>query len=455
MSENSVDKNSKDSVRVKFFTRDEDEALHCAGNPLFVPVSLKRFGLSEIVNHLLTTETPVPFEFLIDGTILKTTLQEYLISNGLSTETSLTLEYTRAVLPPKFLSSFSNEDWVSSIDSIGSMNFAAAEGNVTTNPKILTGSYDGIVRIWNGSGKVETQLEGHSQAVKSVKFISPTRFVTGGMDRTIRLWKAGTISNEDLDKETQAGRTVALLDYHKDAVSSLDVDSSSNRILSASHDNSVAIWSTNPKEMETTELADESERLSSASRKRLKLAIKDATIKRKSPLAIMDAHRAPVESVIFDSKDKTVGYSVSQDHTIKTWDLITSKCVDSKQTNYSLLSLAALPHLGLLASGSSARHINLHDPRASKVTNSQLVGHTNFVVSLTTTTDNDYVLISGSHDGTTKVWDVRANKPMYTITRESNELKSKVLAVNWEKEIGIMSGGSDKKLQINSNVDFK
>lgn len=454
MSDQSVEKASKDAVRVKFFTRDEDETLHCASNPLFVPVSLKRYGLSEIVNHLLATETPVPFEFLIEGTILKTTLQEYLIKNGLSTESSLTLEYTRAVLPPKFLSSFSNEDWVSSVDSIGSMAFAAATGTVTSNPKILTGSYDGIVRIWNGSGKVETQLEGHSQPVKAVKFVSPTRFVTGGMDRTIRLWKAGTVSNEDIDKETQAGRTVALLDYHKDAVVSLDVDTDSNRILSGSHDNSLAIWSTNPKEMETTEMVDEAERLSSASRKRLKLAVKDSSIKRKAPLAILESHRGPVESVIFDPKDKTVGYSVSQDHTIKTWDLLTSKCVDSKQTNYSLLSLTALPGLGLLASGSSARHINLHDPRASKVTNSQLVGHTNFVVSLATT-DNDYVLLSGSHDGTTKVWDVRANKSMYTITRESGELNSKVLSVNWEKEIGIMSAGSDKKLQINSNVDFK
>lgn len=447
----STEDHSKDSLRVKFFTRDEDENLHCPSNPLFVPVGLKRYGLSEIVNHLLKTESPVPFEFLIDGTILKTTLQDYLVANGLSTETVLTLEYTRAVLPPKFLSSFSNDDWVSAVDSIGSMN----SNDVITNPKILTGSYDGIVRIWSQSGQIETQLEGHSQPVKAVKFISPAKFVTGGMDRTIRLWKADVISQEDIVEETQKGKTSALLDYHKDTVSSLDINVESNRIISGSHDNSVAIWSTNAKDMETTQLADESERLSSASRKRLKLAIKDRTIKRKAPLAVLDNHRGPVEDVIFDPKDNTVAYSVSQDHTIKTWDLITSKLVDSKQTNYSLLSIASLPQLGLLATGSSARHINLHDPRASKVTNSQLIGHTNFVCSLTGTSDNEYVLISGSHDGTVKVWDVRANQSMYTITRESNELKSKVLAVKWEKEIGILSGGSDKKLQINSNVDFK
>lgn len=450
-----IQENSKDQVKVKFFTRDEDESLHCSQNPIYIPVSLRRFGLSEIVNHLLETEIPVPFEFLIDGTILKTDIQDYLIKNGLSTEAFLTLEYTRAVLPPKFLSSFSNDDWISSIDSISSMELPGTDKtSIVTAPKILTGSYDGIVRIYNSSGKVETQLTGHSQPVKAVKFISPTRFVTAGMDRAIRLWRAGVVSDEDIEKDTQAGHTFALLDYHKSTVSSLDLNLETNRILSGSYDNSLAFWSTNPKEMNTSDPIDASERLSSSSRKRLKLAIKDSSIRRKAPLAIMESHRAPVEGVLFDAKDSTVAYSVSQDHTIKTWDLMTARCVDTKQTNYSLLSVVALKNMNLLATGSSARHINLHDPRASKVTNSQLVGHTNFVVSLATT-DNEYMLISGSHDGTAKIWDIRANKAMYTITRQSEEAKSKVFAVNWEKEIGIISAGSDKKLQINSSAEFK
>lgn len=446
---------TKDQIKVKFFTRDEDESLHCSSNPIYIPVSLKRFGLSEIVNHLLETESPVPFEFLVNGTILKTDIQEYLVNNGLSTEAFLTLEYTRAVLPPKFLSSFNNDDWISSIDTIGSMELTDGNGGTLISaPKILTGSYDGIVRIYNASGKVETQLTGHSQPVKAVKFISPTKFITAGMDRSIRLWRAGAISDEDIDKDTQAGHTFALLDYHKSTVSSLDLHSKTSRILSGSYDNSIAFWSTNPKEMNTSDPIDMSDRLSSASRKRLKLAVKDSSIRRKAPLAVLESHRGPVEGVLFDDNDPTIGYSVSQDHTIKTWDLMTARCVDTKQTNYSLLSLVALKNMSLLATGSSARHINLHDPRSSKVTTSQLIGHTNFVVSLTTT-DSEYMLISGSHDGTAKIWDIRANKAMYTITRQSQEKKSKVLAVNWDKEIGILSAGSDKKLQINSSAEFK
>ncbi|QPG75174.1 hypothetical protein FOA43_002523 [Brettanomyces nanus] len=446
-----------DQVKIKLVTRDEDNSLHVAPNPLYVPVSLKRYGLSEIVNHLLETDTPVPFEFIIDGTMLKGSIQDYLVTKGLSAETFLTLEYTRAVLPPKFLASFSNEDWVSAIDSIGTMTSSSSDQSTVTPPKILTGSYDGIVRIYNMQGKVETQLVGHQQPIKAVKFLSPTRFITSGIDRTIRLWKAGTVSDENLDMDTQNGHTIALLDYHKSTVSSLAVDLGSSRILSGSYDNTVALWSTKPKEMSTSDPLEavDSQVLSSASRKRLKLAVRDSTLKRKSPLAVLESHRQPVEGVIFDPKDSTVGYSVSQDHTIKTWDLVTARCVDSKQTNYALLSVTALNKLNLLATGSSARHINLHDPRSSKITNTQLIGHKNFVCSLATPSDNEYMLLSGSHDGTAKVWDIRANKAIYTITRQSGLSQSKVFAVDWEKEIGILSGGSDKKLQINSEAELR
>lgn len=450
---------NKGQVKIKFITREEDSSLHVSPNPLFVPVTLKRFGLSEIVNHLLETESPIPFDFIINGTILKGSLDDYLLQNGLSSEAFMTVEYTRALLPPRFLASFSNEDWISSIDALGTMTTDSGNGEVITAPKILTGSYDGIVRIYNLHGKVETQLSGHRQPVKAVKFISPTKFVSAGMDREVRLWKAGTVGEEDLGNETQNGKTIALLSYHKSSISSLAVNLSSSRIISGSYDNTLAIWSTKPKQMSTSnpleDLDSRKGNMSSASRKRLKLAVGDSTIKRKSPLAVLESHVRPVEDVIFDPNDDTVGYSVSQDHTVKTWDLVTAKCVDTRRTNHPLLSVTALPNLHLLATGSSARHINLHDPRSSKITNSKLVGHRNFVCSLKVPSNNDYMILSGSHDGTVKVWDIRTNSAIYTITRESKDPATKVFAVGWEKDIGIISGGNDKKLQINSEAEFR
>ncbi|EDZ69143.1 YOR272Wp-like protein, partial [Saccharomyces cerevisiae AWRI1631] len=278
---------------------------------------------------------------------------DYLTKKGLSSEASLNLEYTRAVLPPSYLNSFSNEDWVSSLD--------VGDGS----KHIISGSYDGIVRTWDLSGNVQKQYSGHSGPIRAVKYISNTRLVSAGNDRTLRLWKTKNDNlkltsqqqaQEDDDDEVniEDGKTLAILEGHKAPVVSIDV-SDNSRILSASYDNSIGFWSTIYKEMTVVDPLEDinnpNNKISTAARKRRKLTMKDGTIRRRAPLSLLESHTAPVEQVIFDSTDNTVGYSVSQDHTIKTWDLVTARCIDTRTTSYSLLSIAQLSTLNLLACG--------------------------------------------------------------------------------------------------------
>ncbi|EGV61198.1 ribosome biogenesis protein ytm1 [Yamadazyma tenuis] len=445
----------KSQVKIKFITK-EDESLAVSEAPLYVPISLKRYGLSEVVNHLLAndseSENPIPFDFLIDGKLLRTSLEDYLTKNALSSETFLTLEYTRAVLPPSYLASFNNNDWISSLDTI----------NFSGKSKILSGAYDGVVRIYNMSGVIEKQFTGHSGSIRAVQWVSPTRVVSCGNDRQIRLWKnkeAGEIDDKADDEDPEEGTTIAILEGHKGPVVSLAVDSKINRILSAGYDGEVGFWSTNHKEMDKIQPLDyDANVLSSSSKKRRKMAVQDSTLRRRSPLSMLQSHKQPVEGITFDLTDSTVAYSVSQDHTIKTWDLVTSRCIDTRATGFSLLSVLHLPTKSLLVTGSSARHINLHDPRVkendTELSVSKLVGHTNFVVGLSGCPYNDNMFASASHDGLVKVWDVRSVDPLYTITRNEPNSNSKIFDVRWDNEIGIISGGSDKKLQINKGSNL-
>ncbi|KAI3402657.1 YTM1 [Candida oxycetoniae] len=479
----------KNQIKIKFITN-EPEELKVEETPLYVPISLKRYGLSEVVNHLLGNDKQeeerereaeenkrhVPFNFLINGELLRTSIDQYLVRNGLSSEAFLTIEYTRAILPPSFQASFQGDDWISSIDSINRTSPCVTSSQLNiSSPKILSGSYDGIVRTYNLSGKVEKQYVGHSAPVKCVKWISPTRIVSAGNDRQVRLWKttyegvtdqngegaAGFEQEEDgEEEEAEEGRTLAILEGHKAPVVDLAVNHETKRILSAGYDLDIGFWSTNYKEMTKIEVPQyDSNVVSTSSKKRRKLALQDSTIRRRSPLSFLKGHTEPVEGVIFDAFDSTVGYSVSQDNTIKTWDLVTTKCVDTRTTGFALLSILQLPSVNLIATGSSARHINLHDPRMSAVNNtdvinSKLVGHTNFVVGLAASPHNANIFASSSHDGTVKVWDVRADKSLYTITREDGSNDSKIFDVCWDNEIGIISGGEDKKLQINKGSDI-
>ena len=62
---------------------------------------------------MLATPQPVPFDFLINGTFLTSTLEDYLQQNGLSFESNITLQYVRSLIPPKYEASFEHDDWVS------------------------------------------------------------------------------------------------------------------------------------------------------------------------------------------------------------------------------------------------------------------------------------------------------------------------------------------------------
>lgn len=105
------------------------------------------------------------------------------------------------------------------------------------------------------------------------------------------------------------------------------------------------------------------------------------------------------------------------------------------------------------------------DPRASAQTVSALTlrGHTNAVVSLARDPASGYQLVSASHDGTCRIWDLRSARSeaservgdsVYAISRESGKGGVagdgvKVFGVQWDAEVGIVSAGEDKKVQIN------
>lgn len=52
--------------------------------PLAVPANLNRLGLSEVVNQLLSLEKRVPFDFSIQGQLLRSSLAKHLESHSVS-----------------------------------------------------------------------------------------------------------------------------------------------------------------------------------------------------------------------------------------------------------------------------------------------------------------------------------------------------------------------------------
>lgn len=446
---------------------------------------IRRLGLSRVLNSesMLDTPQPVPFDFLVNGTFLSTTLEDYLEKNGLSFETNITLQYVRSLIPPKYEASFEHDDWVSAIDVLSSTSAAGIWSGASFtagHDRILSASYDGLLRIWNGSGDVIATSPagshgGHSSSIKSAKFLSNTQIASAGLDRTVRVWKYA----ENSDQSSGELKPTLELYGHKSSIDSVEVDGASKRILTASADGSIALWTTS--KASAPEAPAELLPGSTHASKRRKVASGISTPHR-GALHLAPFHKSPATAAIFDPRDKTVAYSAGQDHDLHTIDLTTMTKVNTIPASNPLLSLCALPGPSgspLLAAGTSSRNVVLVDPRESQARTSVMTlrGHVNKVVSLAGCPDNEYSLVSGSHDGTCRIWDLRSVRPatkgedgagggisesVYVIERESKAGKKrplagegcKVFGVVWDRTWGIVSGGEDKRVQINRGRDI-
>ncbi|EMR09639.1 hypothetical protein PNEG_02222 [Pneumocystis murina B123] len=415
-------------IRVIFITKEKE--IEVENTPIFVPLSLNPYGLNEVINHLLEKDPPINFAFLVDGEFLQESLGEYLARKQQTCETTLSIEYIRSILAPKYVSSFLHSDWVSCVKSVDSK-------------KILSGCYDGISRLWNEDGEIITETLSHDGPVKSVCWVENERFATSSMDQTIKIWRLKKKKNTII-----TCHCVFEMKGHAMSVESIAVNLQTNRLLSSGADGNIGIW-----DIEENDWVIDEEK-SIKKRKRNELSDKIIT---KKPIYMIQGHSSSCSEIIFDSKDCTVGYSVGTDHSIKTWDLITFSNVDNRVTQHALFSICCIPSMSLLACGSSSQHILLHDPRISlKSTPVQtLKGHTNFVVSLSSCDRNNYVLISGSYDSLVKIWDIRVpNGSLYSIKRQSGKKNTKVFSIDWSNIFGIISGGEDRCLQIDQINDL-
>ena len=418
-----------------------------------------------------------------------------------------------------------------------------AELPASGQERVLSGGYDGTVRIWNMSSEIIATSPaggngGRQLPVKAVGFLSPTELVSSGIDRVIRVWK---YKDNATDLSSEASISPALELYgHEASVERLAINPANGRILSASSDHKVGIWSSRktdappaphdllPGAATATATATTTTTFSDTTKRRKLNGLSNAPqVPQRGPLAFCTGHTAPVSSVIFHANDSTVAYSASWDHTIRTWDLATASAnanangsngttaplnssarntsVDTRTTAHPLLSLTSLPSLSLLAAGTSARHISLVDPRASatKVSVLTLRGHRNAVVALAGSPESEFGLVSASHDGTCRVWDVRSGRPgsgsgsrsgaggagsgddvdgnggqvgesIFVFGRGAGSglgmgrgkekgvgdgyaqgATSKVLDVLWDRAVGIVSCGEDKMVQINQGRDLK
>jgi ribosome biogenesis protein YTM1 len=439
-----------------------------------------RFGLSEIINHLLSTANdgdddddehaasaaPVkrrPFDFLLDGEFIRTSLKMHMATRKLSAESAHQIEYVEAMPAPAPLSDFEHEDWVSSVH--------AAAGGV-----FLTASYDRHVRIWSATDKalLVDVPNAHEGIVKCVRWIDWTpaaaatatdnddnddgddgddeskapvapplsgTFASSGDDHCVKVWACAP----------QQGTYQALYQFegHEGAVDRICVEPGKSKLCSASWDGDLRIWDLALAASAAAEMRGDAD--AAAGKRRRTGADEDASdevsgTSMNTCVAVLDGHAGRVAAAVWPTFDRI--YSGGWDNSLRVWDVELSKCITTLTGPVPVHDVSYSMPTGLVATAHADRAVRIWDPRTTTtIIQKTLTSHKQWVSAVLWHPYSSSLLLSASYDNTVKMWDIRSSIPLFTIAAHAD----KALCIDWCGAEVFVSGGADRKLFVHGS----
>jgi hypothetical protein len=244
--------------------------------------------------------------------------------------------------------------------------------------KILSGSDDNTVKIWDGiTGELLHTLEGHTRPVNSVSWNrNCSKIVSGSYDGTVRIWDGVTCELLMTLKDDQ--------DHTIDAVS---WNNESSRIGSTSVDGTIIIW-----DAITSEL-----------------------------LRKLSSHTDHVQCIGWNHDDSKL-LSGACDNTIKIWSVVTGELLKTLNGHSDRVTSVSWNHDSTMivsGSGSRDRTIRIWDGMTGDLMRT-LEGHCDTVHSVIWN-HNGSKLLSGAYDGTIKIWNVANGELDENVVQTDND----------------------------------
>ncbi len=272
---------------------------------------------------------------------------------------------------------------------------------VAINPagdRIISGSEDGTLRLWNFEGQqIGEPFQGHSAAVRAVAF-SPNGewIVSGSSDSTLRLWD---LNGTPIGEPFQG---------HLAGVLSVAVSPMANRIISGSADATLRLWDLEGWVIQS-----------------------------------FHGHSDRVLSVAFSPIDDRI-ISASDDGTLRLWDLDgTQVCEPFQGCSDGVLSVAFSPVGDRIVSGSADTTLRLWDLNGSQI-GEPFQGHSEEVLSVSFSPLGDQI-VSGSDDGTLRLCKLQGQEISFPLQGHLDG----VLSVAFDSSGNyIVSGSADTTLRL-------
>lgn len=476
------------TVEVRFVTRLGAE-YRVPDVPFSVPVRLTRHGLSEIVNHLLGREyedeedkegmeedddekkaekekekekkeegrlRPVPFDILVDGEFLRTSLRKHLATRGRAIgEGVVTLEYTLALSKPDAQTPYPYGEWVADLCTVvlpGGRDVCVAGGYARTLKFFDAATPGGAGQVGmvdradaGAAVKCVCTLGVDSAALLRERGVAAV--VSGGKDTLVKAW---TLAETGVARRSAAvrGTCAAVFRGHGDAVESVDASPDGSRVCSGSWDRTIRIWDTGficagtPVDAPDSKRARSGDDEDGGNKKEDKK--EEETKKEFEAVAVLEGHTSVVNVVQWPTHMQLI--SGGNDCALRLWDVLKGTNVSTIRATRAVNTLDYSTENGLCASGHPDGLVRLWDPRTSHGTieAKTIRAHKGWVSAVAWHPTQSTVLLSASYDGTLKIWDLRAGAAMH-VARNVNG--GKVLCARWWQHpagsIEIVSGGVD------------
>eukprot|EP00736_Rhodelphis_marinus_P013700 Rmarinus@m.15837 len=420
---------AEEQVLVTFKSLLDDPAFEVSSEPVVVPTNFGRTHLTHLLNEFLVLSdkepSERPFEFLHHKEILRGTVEHLITTKKLTSEDVIELEYTLMRPAPEQKASIPQPDWVGAVCGL--------------ETGVVTGGYDGLIRVLDNSDQPLSEGFGHDGAVVSLLNVrgdkSGGAMLSGSQDMSMRLWEWA-----DDWKRCRCSRIYL---GHEGTVESI-CSGGGDVICSASADRTLRLWSlTAQPEEESAENVSEPKPSKKKRRKTKSEEDDQPAAVVSNSVATLTGHTDKVTGVVWWNNEV---YSTSYDRSLRGWDPETCSAMRVMHGDKPISGMAVGRSHGLIATAHHDHAVRIWDPRTQEasVIQKKLTGHREWVSSVDWTESDSNMLVSGCHGGVLKMWDLRAAGVIHTKRPHTD----KVLCVDWDRSNRIISGGADCKVNV-------
>jgi WD40 repeat protein len=336
--------------------------------------------------------------------------------------------------------------WGSSVPILQAGSEVIGVAFIPNQPLILAGMSSGLLRVWRTDDFEEVaQLSGHRNEIRSMAISSDgSRIVSGSRDRTVRVWDGRTFEEIGLCE-------------HEDEVNSVTFSPDNSLIASGSDDCTVWIWDACSLEKVTrltghtntvtaVAFVPDGTRIASASYDRT-VRIWDARTYEPLP-GLQCSGRVLAISICPDNTQLALAeYTSGTESLLRVFDIVTvtGRTQVSNSPGSALpWDIAFSPGGDLIASGTAPGVIHVWDARdLSSI--ATISGHHGRVTSIAFSSDASQI-VSGSLDGTVRIRAVASSEEQIApIPGHAARVRQVVFSSDGSR---LVSGSDDKTVRI-------